>query len=507
MHLNSKQLLLVIVTGFIAIGASIVSYAGPSFGTSLSDSFTDINKITNGLGLDELDDLTGINIFGDSSDVSNACKEIEQKLTGLEKTLDGLQEELQSAPTYLKSDLMKQINEVKGKISETKALFKECQDGGQQPSLPSKVTGLSATPVSTSQVDLTWNQNPTDESIQHYNVYRDTSPGFSRDDRHLISRPTITSFSDSNLNTGTTYYYKIAAVNRDGTGPASDEVSATTEDDNPGGVNPELIDLGYEKGEKETGYEWGAAQYQENPSDGESRLVQVDKTSMNPNNEGDPQGEFALKATVKKGDVATNPKDSNHNPQGNRAEVIHINQSAPRNDPYYNFQEGDDVWFHWYTLFPQGDYSPGDKRFYVWTQWHQKDDNACCDPVAGFTEKGSKLSMNVFGDTKWTDANDLDYNHWYEMLFHVKWSQNGNVGYMELWQDKNRVAMDKLDRNIHFKTLDVDGAAYMKQGLYRDAETTNDQTVYHDGMVVATCPDELNFNPITEKCKSTLPYS
>ena len=89
MHLNSKQLLLVIVAGFMAMGASIISYVGPSFGTSLSDSLTDINKITNGLGLDKLDGLTGINIFGDSyKDASDACKETENKLTGLENILD-----------------------------------------------------------------------------------------------------------------------------------------------------------------------------------------------------------------------------------------------------------------------------------------------------------------------------------------------------------------------------------------------------------------------------------
>src|SRR5690349_15738591 len=99
MHLNSKQLLLVIVSGFFAASVGIISYAGPSFASSLSDSFTDIEKITNGLGLDELDDLTGINIFGDSNDdISEACKEIEHRLSGLEKTLDDLQEELQTAP-------------------------------------------------------------------------------------------------------------------------------------------------------------------------------------------------------------------------------------------------------------------------------------------------------------------------------------------------------------------------------------------------------------------------
>ena len=41
-----------------------------------------------------------------------------------------------------------------------------------------KVTGLTVTPVSTSQLNIVWNKNP-ESDVTHYNVYRGTSSGFS----------------------------------------------------------------------------------------------------------------------------------------------------------------------------------------------------------------------------------------------------------------------------------------------------------------------------------------
>ena len=36
---------------------------------------------------------------------------------------------------------------------------------------PAKVTGLTVTPVSTSQLNIVWNKNP-ESDVTHYNVYR-----------------------------------------------------------------------------------------------------------------------------------------------------------------------------------------------------------------------------------------------------------------------------------------------------------------------------------------------
>ncbi len=140
--------------------------------------------------------------------------------------MDNLQNELKSAPNKAKAELVESISEVKAQISEAKDLLQECTDKPNR--LPSQVTGLSARPVSVNQIDLSWNPSPSDEGITHYNVYRGTSPGFPGNTATLIAQPTTNSYSDTNLDPATKYYYKVTAVNREGIGPLSDEVSATT---------------------------------------------------------------------------------------------------------------------------------------------------------------------------------------------------------------------------------------------------------------------------------------
>ena len=42
---------------------------------------------------------------------------------------------------------------------------------------PSQVTGLGATPTSSSQINLSWTANPAGDGVNHYNVYRGTTLG------------------------------------------------------------------------------------------------------------------------------------------------------------------------------------------------------------------------------------------------------------------------------------------------------------------------------------------
>ncbi len=84
---------------------------------------------------------------------------------------------------------------------------------------PAQVTGLTATPVSDTQIDLTWDLSGASD-LSHYNIYRDGV---------LIGQATTTSFSDTGLNASTTYSYQISAVDTSGNeGMKSVSVSATT---------------------------------------------------------------------------------------------------------------------------------------------------------------------------------------------------------------------------------------------------------------------------------------
>ncbi|SPF43275.1 putative Tripeptidyl-peptidase I [Candidatus Desulfosporosinus infrequens] len=83
-------------------------------------------------------------------------------------------------------------------------------------------SGLTATPVNTTQVNMTWSAV---SGANSYKVYRSTS---STGSYTQIANPTTTSFSDTGLTQNTTYYYKVSAVGTSGEGLQSNPVSAVT---------------------------------------------------------------------------------------------------------------------------------------------------------------------------------------------------------------------------------------------------------------------------------------
>ena len=82
---------------------------------------------------------------------------------------------------------------------------------------PAQVTGLVATPVSSSEIDLSWSSTPGATS---YRVFRNAS---------LVGSPAGASFNDTGLAPSTTYTYTVAAANASGVGAQSAAVNATTQ--------------------------------------------------------------------------------------------------------------------------------------------------------------------------------------------------------------------------------------------------------------------------------------
>jgi hypothetical protein len=104
--------------------------------------------------------------------------------------------------------------------STGKGLFAGYDTGPSTPSAPT-VTAVAAS----GQATLTWT-TPSDggSAITGYNLYRSTSAGGETLYRSL---GVVNTFTDTGLTNGTTYYYKVAAVNSVGVGALSNEVSAT----------------------------------------------------------------------------------------------------------------------------------------------------------------------------------------------------------------------------------------------------------------------------------------
>src|SRR2546426_99209 len=92
--------------------------------------------------------------------------------------------------------------------------------------IPSAPQNLQAT-SGTGNVTLSW-QAPSNNGgspITNYKIYRSSSSGT---EGLLITIGNVTSYTNTGLASGHTYFYKVTAVNSIGTSPQSNEASATT---------------------------------------------------------------------------------------------------------------------------------------------------------------------------------------------------------------------------------------------------------------------------------------
>jgi chitodextrinase len=95
-------------------------------------------------------------------------------------------------------------------------------DDSSDVTAPSVPTDLSATAVSSTQIDLTWTASTDDVGVTGYRVYRDGV---------YLKEVATTSTSDTELTSSTTYTYIVSAVDAaDNESAQSDEASATTDD-------------------------------------------------------------------------------------------------------------------------------------------------------------------------------------------------------------------------------------------------------------------------------------
>ncbi|MBI5641100.1 MAG: SUMF1/EgtB/PvdO family nonheme iron enzyme [Nitrospirae bacterium] len=95
-------------------------------------------------------------------------------------------------------------------------------------SVPSQITGLTLTPVSSTQIDLSWNRSSDNVAVTGYRVYRQTGSfaGQTLDPAFLkkIITTDTPSWSNTGLSASTTYCYRVAATD------AAQNVSTYAED-------------------------------------------------------------------------------------------------------------------------------------------------------------------------------------------------------------------------------------------------------------------------------------
>lgn len=105
------------------------------------------------------------------------------------------------------------------------------EGGAPAPAPPAAPSGLTATAVSATQIDLSWTDNANDET--EYLVERRTGGGAFA----LVATlgADATQYSDTGLSAATNYTYRVKASNAAGDSPLSNEASATTQSSGGGG--------------------------------------------------------------------------------------------------------------------------------------------------------------------------------------------------------------------------------------------------------------------------------
>ena len=93
--------------------------------------------------------------------------------------------------------------------------------------LPATPSGLTATATSTSQINLSWTNNATNQS--GFQIDQATNSGFTQGLTTVTVGANATTYNATGLTTGTTYYYRVRATNAIGDSANSSTASAMTE--------------------------------------------------------------------------------------------------------------------------------------------------------------------------------------------------------------------------------------------------------------------------------------
>jgi protocatechuate 3,4-dioxygenase beta subunit len=93
--------------------------------------------------------------------------------------------------------------------------------------VPAAPSGAVATAASSSQINLSWIDNSLNET--GFKVFRATDQAFTQGVTQLTTTaPDVTTWEDTGLSSGVTYFYRVSATNTAGDSPFSNTASATT---------------------------------------------------------------------------------------------------------------------------------------------------------------------------------------------------------------------------------------------------------------------------------------
>jgi hypothetical protein len=180
------------------------------------------------------------------------------------------------------------------------------------------------------------------------------------------------------------------------------------------------------------------------------------------------QGRYAARFEVRSGDNNVGGSGS-----GERAEaLIPASQTGAG--------EGVEQWWAWSNYFP-ADFASGGGKWNFFTQFHHTGSTGQSNVEFTVADQKTLMLITNSGDPS-SNTVERNFNlaplakgRWYDILFHVKWSSNPNVGFVETYVNGSKVVP-----RTSLATLYPGQSVYLKQGFYRAACSCT-SVVYLDG--------------------------
>jgi hypothetical protein len=154
------------------------------------------------------------------------------------------------------------------------------------------------------------------------------------------------------------------------------------------------------------------------------------------------------------------------------------------------FCEGDERWIAWSMYFPAGfhQHTSGDWTILPTIGWGHPYGNLP-SPITVFIDGGDRIKWRtngISGTERWSEA--LQRGQWYDFTFHVKFSRDRSVGYIEFWKNGVRQTFGGQSR-VYTNTLPTTNVPYcgnLQLANYYRYEQTGSQTIYYDEVKVGT---------------------
>lgn len=154
-----------------------------------------------------------------------------------------------------------------------------------------------------------------------------------------------------------------------------------------------------------------------------------------------------------------------------------IGETDPRSEAFARVGavEGEEQYYRWFTFFPE-DFPTDPREFVTFTQWRAVDER---DSFTSFMVWGDRIEMRRDG-TRWSAP--LERGRWHEFVYHVRWSPDPDVGFVELCHD-GRLVLPRLSMRTMGGRPGEGVENYLKQGLYKSPRLATG-VIYHDGLEV-----------------------